>query len=94
MKPPLKNATILITGASSGMGKELTRKLSREAKTLILVARREDKLKSLALELKSSFPNLAVHVMPCNLADLNALKTLTNRVARVSLIVVFIVVSS
>lgn len=40
--------TALITGASSGLGEEFALQLAREKFNLVLVARREDKLKSVA----------------------------------------------
>lgn len=80
MKLLFKNTTILITGASSGMGKELARRLAGEAKILILVARRENKLNALASELKASSPELSVYSLPCDLANLNAVTKLTSKI--------------
>lgn len=64
MKPPL-DGTVLITGASSGIGREFARQLAGRAKKLILVARREDRLRELAAELKGS----EVVVAPCDVTD-------------------------
>ena len=47
------NKTILITGASSGLGSELCRNLSILESNLIIVARRKDKLDALKEELRS-----------------------------------------
>lgn len=43
--------TVLITGASSGFGRELAKKLAGEGKRLVLVARRLEKLEELKREL-------------------------------------------
>src|SRR3954465_6248619 len=47
--------TALVTGASAGIGLELTRILARERHDLVLVARREAQLKELAGELKDRY---------------------------------------
>jgi len=46
-----KNKTILITGASSGIGKAAALKLARKGATVILVARREELLKEVVGEI-------------------------------------------
>ncbi len=62
---------ILITGASSGIGAALARELARRhpASTLILTARRLDRLDRLADELRASNPRLEVGTIPADLAD-------------------------
>jgi 3-hydroxy acid dehydrogenase / malonic semialdehyde reductase len=49
----MKDKVVLITGASSGFGKSMAIKLAEMGAKLILVARREDKLKELASSLKT-----------------------------------------
>jgi hypothetical protein len=50
--------TVLITGASAGIGCEFARQLAPVASKMILVARRDDRLETLELELKAINPGL------------------------------------
>ena len=58
-------ATALITGASSGLGAEFARQLAPHARSLILVARRRERLEALRAELDR--PGLTIH---CHVADI------------------------
>ncbi len=69
MRPPIDSGTILITGASSGIGREIARQLGRRARTLVLVARREERLEALRDELAALNPTLGVVVERCDLSE-------------------------
>ena len=72
----LDGCNALITGASAGLGREFARQLAGRARSLVLVARREQKLNELRDELMQQNPNLSVHVRKTNLADLAQLEEL------------------
>ncbi|MFH1132345.1 MAG: SDR family oxidoreductase [Pseudomonadota bacterium] len=80
-KPPLEGGTILITGASSGIGREIARQLVDTAKTLVLVARREQRLLELKKELTDKGVGLNVNVQVCDLGDLEATRGMLEAVS-------------
>lgn len=59
--------TVLITGASSGIGLELARLFARDGSNVILVARSADKLQQLADELRAHY-RVTAHVLPVDLS--------------------------
>ena len=62
-----EGCTALITGASSGLGEEFARQLAPWVHSLVLVARRLDRLNALKRELKSLHKDLRVHVYGADL---------------------------
>lgn len=63
------NRTALITGASAGIGLELSRALAPKLDLLILVARRLERLEPLAKRLRTRFPALKVAPQATDLSD-------------------------
>ena len=59
--------TVLITGASSGIGAEYARQLASKGSNLVLVARRKVKLESLAAELQQKF-SISADIFPADLS--------------------------
>src|SRR5215470_16119772 len=72
----LDGCAALITGASAGIGREFARQLASRANSLILVARREQRLNELRDELLQQNPNLRVFLSNTDLADLAQLNEL------------------
>src|SRR5690242_1602640 len=61
-------ATAVVTGASSGIGMELARRIAADGHNVTLVARREERLRELAHELRSVH-GTGADVVPCDLGD-------------------------
>jgi len=59
----------LITGASSGIGRELARVCAREGRNLFLVARTETALEAIASELRHGDAPVRVESLPIDLSD-------------------------
>ena len=72
----LDGCNALITGASAGIGREFARQLAGRAKSLILIARRDQRLNELRDELEQQYPNLVVFARKSDLADLGRLNEL------------------
>ena len=72
----IDNYNALITGASAGIGREFARQLVGRARSLILVARREERLSELRDELTRNHPGLTVHIRKIDIANLSQVEEL------------------
>lgn len=61
--------TILITGASSGLGEGMARIFAAMGRNLALCARRMDRLETLKAELENKHPNIRVLIKPLDVND-------------------------
>ena len=62
-----KDKTVLITGASSGIGEEFARLLAAEKANVVLTARSEKKLNALTKELSDAY-EIQTHAFPADLS--------------------------
>ncbi len=69
MRPPVDGGTVLVTGASAGIGRELAVRLAARAGTLVLLARRAGLLEELRASLLAQHPQLQVLALPADLSD-------------------------
>ncbi|PYK30190.1 MAG: hypothetical protein DME57_07675 [Verrucomicrobia bacterium] len=72
----LDGCSALITGASAGIGREFARQLAKRARTLVLVARREQRLNELRDELRNHNAQLQVHSRVVDLCDKSQIEEL------------------
>lgn len=83
MKLQYQNQRVLLTGASSGIGEAMAKLLAGAGvKSLVLVARREERLEALKRELLQAYPQVAVYVYPCDLAERTAIDHLLHYITR------------
>jgi short-subunit dehydrogenase len=76
--------TALVTGASSGIGYELTKLLAADGYDVVLVSRRRGKLADVAEELETTY-DVTGHVMPADLSEPDAAEGLYESVTDASL---------
>ncbi len=77
---PATDRTAVVTGASSGIGREIARQLAQRGHGLTLVARREDRLRSLADEVADAH-GVRVEVTIADLTDPAAREHIATQVA-------------
>lgn len=68
--------TVLITGASSGIGKALSYKFAVEGFNLIIVARRIEALEQIKQDIESKYPAIKVHIETADLSKDGSAKQL------------------
>eukprot|EP01134_Creolimax_fragrantissima_P006635 CFRG6635T1 len=70
-----KNKVVWITGASSGLGLEMTLQLAKQGAKLIISSRRENVLYDVVESCRKVNPECDVHVLPLDLEDIDSLDT-------------------
>lgn len=82
--------TALVTGASAGLGVEFARQLAQQGYDLLLVARREDRLKEVASDLEVEF-GIGVKIFAADLSDPVAPLDILNYVEREGLEIAYLI---
>ena len=87
----LAGCCALITGASAGIGREFARQLTGRAGSMVLVARRLERLEELRAELTQKDPNLNVHCRAVDLAQPDDLEELCAWLKREGIVIDFLI---
>jgi short-subunit dehydrogenase len=87
----LTGSSVLITGASAGIGHEFARQLAGRAGSLILVARRLERLEQFRDELTRKDPNLNIHVRAVDLTKPEEIEALCDWLSREKIGVDFLI---
>src|SRR5215210_100029 len=74
MRGTVRDARVVITGATSGIGKAAALELARQGAQLTIVCRNEDKGAATVAELRDAVPGLSADVVRCDLADLDSVR--------------------
>jgi short-subunit dehydrogenase len=77
MPQPLQDAVVVITGASSGIGRSAARMFAARGSTVVLAARREEALEEVARECRNAGANALV--VPTDVAHEDQVKALAER---------------
>jgi short-subunit dehydrogenase len=73
--------TVLITGASSGIGEATAKKVAEAGGVVVLVARTRENLEKVASEIRELCGNGGTaHVYPCDLSDMDAIAAMADQV--------------
>ncbi|WP_354625528.1 SDR family oxidoreductase [Psychromonas sp. MME2] len=76
---------VLITGASAGLGEAFCEQLAQQGFSLLLVARREQRLIERQQQLLRKYSAIDVHIFPCDLSDSGAPSAIYDYLDRESL---------
>ncbi|TVQ78230.1 MAG: SDR family oxidoreductase [Bradymonadales bacterium] len=79
ISPEVYGPTALVTGASAGLGLEYSKELARKGFSLVLVARRKDRLEALAEECRE-LGSPRIDVFPLDLTEKASCSFLTNQI--------------
>ena len=73
--PEQKDKTIIITGATSGLGKEATRVLAMKNATVIMAVRNTQKAEIVASEIRKEYANVKIDIRSLDLGSLDSISS-------------------
>jgi short-subunit dehydrogenase len=81
-RSPLDGGVVVVTGASSGIGREIARKLVHRARAIVLVARRRERLDELKADLLKERADLVVHIEQRDLGSVAVLPAMVESIVK------------
>jgi hypothetical protein len=84
---PIDGGVVLITGASSGIGREIALQVAPRARRIVLAARRKDRLDELKTELLARNARLVVSTYACDVTDRLATDAMLAEVGEIDVLV-------
>lgn len=79
--PDQKNKVILITGATSGLGKEATKVLAGKNATVIMAVRNLQKAETVANEIRKAIPTATIEIRHLDLGSLTSVKAFARQLS-------------
>ena len=73
--PDQSGKTIIITGATSGLGKEATKVLASKNATVIMAVRNTKKAEAVSTEIREHYPNAILEIRSLDLSSLDSIKS-------------------
>jgi len=80
--PDQKDRVVIITGATSGLGKEAARVLAGKNASVIMAVRNVEKAEGVASEIRKEFPNADVTIRELDLTSLSSVKNFSDGFAK------------
>jgi len=78
--PDQAGKVIIITGATSGLGKEATRVLARKNATVVMAVRNTKKAEGVAQKIKTEFPSTKIDIKQLELNSLKSIQAFADRI--------------
>ncbi len=77
--PDVTGKTVIVTGANSGLGYEVTRALARNGATVVMACRRTNHARTMKGRILTEAPDAALDVRELDLADSSSIRSFAER---------------